>query len=292
MCKKMISAVLAAATAISLSATAFAAETADPSHKAMEVGTLVSTPEIKMTYPTVAAVVLNPYKMKVALTATAGKDPTVKADASKGDDSTVLSADMTFTNGGDSAVQITVTGSVTAVTTVDSKGNALLNADGEATDSIGSNGQAVDENGKNVSATSKITFATAAIKQPTWDTKGEKIVAGETKNSVLLYVEVGESAVSGSTVTYTYSGAYDSKSDKQMLLSNKETKKALCTLGVSDTKDKTANVAQMKVCGDVATAPTLGWDQVAKTDSIKVALVFDVSPVAPLPEKPVTTTAP
>ena len=172
--KKLISAVLAAATALSLSASAFAATvTDDPAHKEMEVGTLVSTPEIKVTYPTVAAVVLNPYKMKVALTAAAGKDPTVKADASKGDDSTVLSADMTFTNGGDSAVQITVTGSVQAVTTVDSKGAPLLNEDGDPTDSIGTNGPAVDQTTKKaISASSKITFASAAIKQPAWDAKG------------------------------------------------------------------------------------------------------------------------
>ena len=202
MCKKMISAVLAAATAISFSASAFAAETTDPSHKAMEVGTLVSTPTINITWPTAAAVVLNPYKMRVKVTAAAGKAPTVADDtAAKVDGDTVISPEMVFSNKGNSEVQISVTGSVTPWTTVDAKGEALVNADGDPTDSLGKNGQAVDANGRNVSATSKITIATAAIKQPTWDAKGEKIVAGETKNSVLLYVEAATAVTEGSKVT-------------------------------------------------------------------------------------------
>ena len=303
MCKKMISAVLAAATAVSMSASAFAATTtADPSHKEMEVGTLVSTPTINITWPTVAAVVLNPYKMKVKVTATAGKAPTV-ADGTAATDptDTVISPELVFSNKGNSEVQISVTGSVAAYTTVDKNGNALVDKEGNPTNSLATGDQAPwdatapsgqkDSEGNPIlgkaitGLTSKISIVTAAIKQPTWDAKGEKLVAGETKNSVLIYVEAGTETTEGSKKVYTYADAYDAKNTNQMVLNNKEATKALVNVAA-----KTGE-AHLQVRGDVATAPTIGWDKVAKTDGITVNLIFDASPVAPLPEKPVTTPA-
>ena len=300
MCKKMISAVLAAATALSLSASVFAAETTDPSHKALDVGTVVSTPTINVTWPTAAAVVLNPYKMRVKVTAAAGKAPTIADDtAAKEDGDTVISPELTFLNKGNSEVQISVTASVAAYTTVDKNGNALVDKDGNPTNSLATGDKApwdatapsgqkdADGNpilGKAITGlSSKITIATAAIKQPTWDAKGEKLVAGETKNSVLIYVEAATETVNGSKKEYTYAEAFDTKNTNQMLLNNKDTTKALVNVAA-----KTGE-ARIQVRGDVATAPTIGWDKVAKTDGIDVKLVFDASPVAPLPEKPVTT---
>ena len=301
--KKLISAVLAAATALSLSASAFAAETADPSHHAMDVGTLVSTPTINMTWPTVAAVVLNPYKMKVKVTATAGKAPTTADDtAATAKNDTVMGPEMTFANKGNSDVSIIVTGSVSLWTTVDSKGNPLVDKDGNPTksnatgdkapwDATAPSGQKNEDGspilGKVITSgmTPKISLATTAIKQPTWDAKGEKIVAGETKNSVLLYIEAGTATKTGSTTTYTYADAFSTTNTSQMLLTAKDTTKTLATV---EAKTGTINLA---VRGDVATAPTIGWDKVAKTDGFDLNLVFDVSPVAPLPEKPVTTPA-
>ena len=67
-----------------------------------------------------------------------------------------------------------------------------------------------------------------------------------------------------------------------MILTTKDTTKALFNVAAK------TGVANIQVRGDVATAPTLGWDKVAKTDGINVNLIFDASPVAPLPEKPVT----
>lgn len=289
MYKKIVSAVLAAATAISISTSAFAAETTDPSHKAMEVGTLVSTPTINITWPTVAAVVLNPYKMRVKVTAAAGKAPTVADDTSmKVDGDTVLSPEMVFSNKGNSEVQISVTGSVAAYTTVDKNGNALVDKDGNPTNSLATGDKAPWDAATSkaiTSLTSKITIATAAIKQPAWDSSGTKLVAGETKNSVLLYVEVGTPVVEGSKTTYTYASGFDTKNTNQMILSTKDTTKALFTVAAK------TGVANIQVRGDVATAPTLGWDKVAKTDGVDVKLVFDASPVAPLPPKPEVTTA-
>lgn len=299
MCKKMISAVLAAATALSLSASVFAAETTDPSHKAMEVGTLVSTPTINITWPTVAAVVLNPYKMKVKVTATAGKDPTVADDTTAtAKDDTVMGPELTFANKGNSEVQISVTGSVSLWTTVDAKGNALVDKDGNPTksnatgdkapwDATAPSGQKNEDGtpilGKAITSglTPKISLATTAIKQPTWDAKGEKIVAGDTKNSVLLYVEAGTPDATGKT--FTYADTFSTTNTSQMLLTAKDTTKALVTIAA---KTGTAN---LQIRGDVATAPTIGWDKVAKTDGFDLHLVFDASPVAPLPPKPETT---
>lgn len=303
MYKKIVSAVLAAATALSLSATAFAAAAADPSHKEMEVGTLVATPTISITWPTTAGVVLNPYKMKTKVTLAAGKAPTVADDTTAtAKDDTVMSPELLFLNKGNSEVQISVTGSVAAYTTVDKNGNPLVDKDGNPTNSLGTGDQAPwdatapsgqrDEDGNPIlgkaitGLTSKIAIATAVIKQPTWDATGTKIVAGDTKNSVLLYVEVGTPVVEGSKTTYTFLDKFDTRNTTQMLLTTKETTKALCTIAA-----KTGS-ATLQVRGDVATAPTIGWDKVAKTDGIDVKLVFDASPVAPLPEKPVTTPAP
>ncbi|MDE6725401.1 MAG: hypothetical protein K2J79_07325 [Ruminiclostridium sp.] len=300
--KKLISAVLAAATALSLSASAFAAETKDPAHQVMEVGTLVSTPTINITWPTTAAVVLNPYKMKIKVTAAAGKAPTVADDTTAtAKDDTVMSPEMTFSNKGNSDVQISVTGSINAYTTVDKNGNPLVDKNGQPTNSLATGDEAPwdatapsgqkdgDGNpilGKAITGlTSKISIVTAAIKQPTWDAKGEKLIAGETKNSVLVYVEVATETKEGSKVTYSYANGYDVKNTNQMVLNTKETTKALFNVAAK------TGTAQVQVRGDVATAPTLGWDKVAKTDGVKVNLIFDASPVAPLPPKPETTPA-
>lgn len=296
MYKKIVSAVLAAATAVTFSASAFAASTtADPSHKEMDVGTLVSTPTINITWPTAAAVVLNPYKMKVKVTVAAGKDPTVADDtALKVDGDTVLAPELAFQNKGNSEVQISITGSVNAYTTVDKAGNALVDKDGNPTNSLATGDQVAwnptggtDKSGAPITGlTSKITIATAAIKQPTWSGVGDsaKLTAGETKNSVLLYVEVGTPDAAGKV--FTYSGAFDAKSTNQMILNTKDTTKALFTVAAK------TGVQNIKVCGDVATTPAIGWDKVAKTDGISVKLVFDASPVAPLPPKPTEATTP
>lgn len=305
MYKKIVSAVLAAATAVTFSASAFAASTtADPSHKEMDVGTLVSTPTINITWPTAAAVVLNPYKMRVKVTlGTGGKAPTVADDtALKVDGDTVLAPELAFQNKGNSEVQISITGSVNAYTTVDKAGNALVDKDGNPTNSLATGDKAPwdatapsgqkDEDGNPIlgkaitSLSSKITIATAAIKQPTWSGVGDsaKLTAGETKNSVLLYVEAGTPDAAGKV--FTYSGAFDAKSTNQMILNTKDTTKALFTVAAK------TGVQNIKVCGDVATAPAIGWDKVAKTDGISVKLVFDASPVAPLPPKPTEAPTP
>lgn len=268
--KKLISVVMAAATALSLSVSAFATSAADPSHKELDVDTQLSTPTINITWPTTAGVVLNPYKMKVKYApGSGGKPGTVTDDTTaSADDSTIISPEMQFQNKGNSEVAITVTGSVSATTTFNDKGESLGN----------------DEEGNAITAVSKkVTFATAPIKQPSYDKTG-KLVAGETKNLVLIYLEVGE--LDASSKKYTYSGAYDKNNANQMILSTKDTSKKLFTIPA---KTGTANV---KVCGDVATAPTIGWDQIAKTETVNVKLVFDASPVAPLPEKPAETTTP
>lgn len=296
MYKKIVSAVLAAATAVTFSASAFAASTtADPSHKEMDVGTLVSTPAINITWPTTAGVVLNPYKTKIKVTLAAGKAPSVADDTAttnKGD--TVISPELVFSNKGNSEVQISVTGSVNAYTTVDKAGAPLLDKDGNPTNSLATGDQVAwnptggtDKSGAPITGlTSKITIATAAIKQPTWSGVGDsaKLTAGETKNSVLLYVEAGTPDATGKV--FTYADSFDTKNTRQMLLGTKDVTKALFTIAAK------TGVQNAQVRGDVATAPTIGWDKVAKTDGISVKLVFDASPIAPLPPKPTEATTP
>ena len=297
--KKIISAVLAAATALSLSASAFAATTtADPSHVELDVASTIASPVIAIKWPTNAGVALNPYKMKVTPTVTAGKID-VKDDASKGTDDTIICPDLVIDNStGTSSVSIIATASVVAYTTVDKNGDPLKDKDGNPTTSIAvgdakavvadlntDGTQKTEADGTTLKwkaatpAALKTSFVSAAIKQPTWvkDSKGEyKLQAGETKNAVLLCL-VG--AVSTGTNTYAF-GDLDVKGENVLVLSNKEATKSVLTVAA---KGKGC----IKFRGDVATTPTIGWDQVKKTEGIKVNVIFDASPVAPIPEKPV-----
>lgn len=255
--KKLISLFMAAVTAVSLSVSVFAASA---SHSELDVDTNLGIPKINMKWPTTAGVVFNPYKMKVKydLPSAANGTDSVTVDNADGDDSTVISPELVFTNEGESDVSVKVTASVTA---------AALNDGGDT--HLTSDNQTVSE---------KIKFASAPIRQPSYDSEGN-FDPGETENVVLLYLEVGHT---DDYVNWTYADSYDQSNASQMLLSNTETSKKLFT--VSKKNGDNTNVAHLKICGDMAIAPTIGWDQIALTETIDVKLVFDASPVAPLPE--------
>lgn len=258
--KKIISAVLVIAAALSMSASAFAASAADPAHHETDIDTKMSIPVLNIKWPTSASVVLNPYKMKVKYT----DIDTVRTfeaspDDASADSSTIISPELVFSNKGSSDVAITVTGSVSATTTVNDKGISL----------------GVDEYNNPITAVSnKISFASGPIEQPEYDSEGNR-VAGETGNVVLLYLEVGQPVTDNGTTTYTYSDSYDENNDNQMLLGTNNTSKRLFTIAA---KNGTANI---KICGDMSIEPIISWDKIAQTENIDIKLVFDASPVTP-----------
>lgn len=263
--KKIISAVLVIAAALSMSASAFAASAADPTHHETDVETEMSIPVINITWPTSASVVLNPYRMKVNYTDETGARSGTSVSGAEADSSTIISPELVFSNKGSSDVAITVTGSVTATTTVNERGELL----------------GVDKFNNPITAvSSKISFATSAIEQPSFDSEGN-FIAGETDNVILLYLEVGQPVTDNGGTTYTYTGVYDENNNNQMLLGTKNTSKKLFTIPAEN------GSANIKICGDMSTNPTIGWDRIADTEEINVKLVFDASPVAPVPDKPV-----
>ena len=60
-----------------------------------------------------------------------------------------------------------------------------------------------------------------------------------------------------------------------MLLSSRETTKEL--FSISPKEGDKAGVTNLKIFGDISTDPALDWEVVAKTDTVKISLVFDVS---------------
>lgn len=293
--KQLISAVLAAATALSLSATAFAAASTDKSHFEVPVDTLVTTPKIDITWPTTAGIVLNPYTMSITVTSSAsGVTTKVDTTGKTGDDSTVISPELKFTSKSEAEVKITVTGSIAATTMYDDKGNRLTiqdtNDDGSLKfEADGKTKVMTDTNPDGTPVTkpsTKIKIATAPLKQPTWDATGTKLTPGDTYNSIFLYFEAAASTTGSSTsVTGVYSDKFATSNTNQMVLTSKDTSKELFRIPLNGT-------ACAKVRGDVSTMPTVGWDKIVKTEEVNIKLIFDASPVAKLPEPPAVTTAP
>lgn len=238
----------------------------DTSNDTPEVA-LAQIPTIDVTWPTTAGVVLNPYKMKIKMTPSAdGKAPVIAEDPD-GKGETLLSNELSFINNGSCEVNVSVTGSVSAVTTVDSSGNKLVDSEGNPV----------------TTPSEQIVIANAPIKQPQWDSEGTSIIQGDTSNSVFIYLEASDKLdATGKNGVYT--GVYDSKNKNQMLLTIQETTKDL--FSISAKEGSKAGVTNLKICGDISTAPSVGWDKVAKTDNIKIILVFDVSLVTPVTENP------
>lgn len=230
-------------------------------------GALAQVPTIDITWPTTAGVVLNPYKMKIKMTPSAdGKAPVIVEDPN-GKGETLLSNELSFINNGSCEVNVSVTGSVTAVTTVDSSGNKLVDSEGNPV----------------TTPSEQIIIATAPIKQPEWNSEGTSIIQGDTNNSVFIYLEASDKLdATGKNGVYT--GVYDSKNKNQMLLTIQETTKDL--FSISAKEGSKAGVTNLKIFGDISTAPSVGWDKVAKTDNIKIILVFDVSFVTSASENP------
>lgn len=221
-------------------------------------GALEKEPTINVIWPTTAGIVLNPYKMKINLSVSAdGSRPVIYDDPGSSGD-TILSNELAFINNGDSKVNISVTGSVYAVSTVDDSGNTMM-----------------DDQGNPVTTPSKmITIATTPIAQPHWNDYGTDIISGEARNSVFIYLEATDRLVPGETKGI-YSGYYDSRNENQMLLSDTETTKDL--FSISPMEDGKAGITNLKIFGDVSTDPIVDWETVTKTDTIKISLIFDVS---------------
>ena len=114
--KKIVSTILAATMALSLSATAFAAGGAatDPLKQSTEIAGTTQAPTIAITVPATGAVVVNPYKMEVS----------PSGGTTSGDEVTdqIISATQWVENKSNVAMKVaaTVTGKV--------EGNAKLNA--------------------------------------------------------------------------------------------------------------------------------------------------------------------
>ena len=237
--------------------TTSAETTPDESGDGSKDNPLDKVPTINVTWPATAGVVLNPYKMKINMTPSSdGNNPIISEDP-EGKGETVLSNELAFVNNGDCDVNVSVTGSVYAVSNVDNSGNT--------------------------SPSKKITIATSPIKQPEWNATGTDIIAGEAKNSVFIYLEASDQLDSSGTKGI-YAGEYDSNNKNQMVLSTRETTKEL--FSISAKKGDRAGVTNLKIFGDISTDPAVDWDVVAKTDSVKISLVFDVSLADPLSEDP------
>lgn len=234
---------------------------------------LVEVPTINVTWPTTAGIVLNPYKMKIKMTLSSDGNKPIISEDPNGKGETVLSNELAFINNGDCEVNVSVTGSVYAVSTVDSNGNVLLDGQGNPA----------------TTPSSLITIATAPIKQPEWNAGGTDIVEGDRRNSVFIYLEASDQLDSTGTQGI-YSGEYDSSNKNQMVLSTGETTKEL--FGISAKNGDKAGVTNLKIFGDISTDPAVNWGVVAKTDRVKVSLVFSASLAEPLPEKPLTEETP
>lgn len=228
-------------------------------------GSLGKVPTINVTWPTTAKVVLNPYKIKIKMSSSDGQEPVISEDPeAKGE--TILSNELAFVNNGNCKVNVFVTGSVSAVTTVDSKGNAL-----------------VDSEGNPVTMPSKqITIATSPIQQPVWDSSGTNEIDSDKNNSVFIYLEASD-RMDSTGKNGIYSGAYDSSNENQMILSTVETTKNL--FSISPKEDGNAGVTNLKIFGDVSTSPAVSWDLVASTDNIKISLIFNVVPAQTPPKE-------
>lgn len=261
MTKKLISVFLAAAAALSFSASAFAES---GSHE-VNVDALMMIPAVNITWPTKAKIILNPYQMSVAPTS---------AEYSGSEYDTLISPELSVINNGETEIRINVSGSVTPWTTVDEKGRLLRDRNGKETNSLATGSRAaVDQTNTDrlINAVPKITVADDIIVHPGYDENGEHS-AGETENKVLVYIEVFDKA-------YGYAGGYSKDNPNQILLgTDKVSDRALTVIEAGDT-------VKIKLCGDVSTEPTVPWLEVADTDGIDIHLIFSACPVAPLPEK-------
>lgn len=214
--------------------------------------TISQVSTINIVWPTSVSVVFNPYRLKIK--ANENEDHSVTfTEGSDGSSETVLSSEMAFINKGDCEVKVTVTGSVSAVTSTDLYGNPLLDSKGNPTSKPSEN----------------IVFIDKPIDSYHTD-------YGPKKNAILLYLEAttqfdstGEHGV--------YRGMYDRDYEKQMLLRVEETTKNLFNIAPNDgEKDGITNV---KICGDMETEPDIGWNEVSRTDQIKIILVFEAVPI-------------
>lgn len=103
-------------------------------------------------------------------------------------------------------------------------------------------------------------------------TQGTKAV---TTNSVFMYFEIGEATADDGSGDPTWGTAYDSKSEKQILVGAKAVKKAnMLTMAAGDT---TATYAAYHLTGDAASAPTTAW---TGNDKVDVSIAFTFTPTA------------
>lgn len=265
MTKKLISAFLAAAAALSFSSSAFASASVESNSHEIDVNALMMIPAVNITWPTKAKIILNPYQMSVAPTS---------AEYSGSEYDTLISPELSVVNNGETEIRINVSGSVTPWTTVDANGRLLRDRNGNVTNSIATGSRAaVDQTNTDrlIKAVPKITVADDIIIHPGYDENGE-YSAGETENKVLVYIEAFDKA-------YGYAGGYSKDNPNQILLgTDKVSDRALTVIEAGDT-------AKIKLGGDVATEPAVPWLEVADTDGIDIHLIFSASPVAPLPDK-------
>lgn len=229
--------------------------------------TITEVSTINIVWPTSVGVVFNPYRLKIKMTESEADHSVTFAESSDGSSETVLSNEMSFINKGDTEVKVTVKGSVSAVTTVDSNGKTLYDSEGNPTTRPSTNIVFTDEpiNLFNIGNASR-------------------------KNAILLYLEA-TTQFDSSGQHGVYSGVFDKRNENQMLLGTEETTKNLFNIAPKN-GDKDG-VTNLKICGDMETEPDIGWDIVSKTDKINIILVFEAVPVESPPDEsaPVETTA-
>ena len=214
--------------------------------------TISQVPSIDIVWPTSVSVVFNPYRLKIK--ANENEDHSITfTEGSDGSSETVLSGEMAFINKGNCEVKVTVTGSVSAVTSTDFYGNPILNNKGEPTTKPSEN----------------IVFVDKPI--DSYNTDGEA-----KKNAILLYLEA-TSQFDSTGVHGIYNGMYDRDNENQMLLGNKEVSKNL--FNIAPRVGEKDGVTNVKICGDMETEPDVSWNEVSRTDQIKIILVFEAVPV-------------
>ena len=177
------------------------------------------------------------------------------------------------------APTIKITVPATGTVTVNPYKMAVSVGGSDVTDQIISATQYI-ENASNVAikvsaqvtgtAAGNLAFATAT-------TQGTKAV---TTNSVFMYFEMDVADKNDGTADPTWATAYDSKSNKQILVSTKATKKTdMVTLaaGTSTAAASTGGYAAFHLAGDAASAPTSAWTDADKAD---VAIAFTFTPTS------------
>lgn len=209
---------------------------------------LAEKPVIEIVWPTTMGVILNPYKMNVKISEDTENDKLNFTESSDGSSNTVISNELSFINNGNTEIKVTVTGSVSALTDADGKGHTK--------------------------PSDKIVFADDNIEQPGWNAEGTVYSEGETRNAILLFLEVA-SGLDNDGKSGIYSKVFDKNNKNQMLLGPEKASRHL--FNISPKTENGAGITKIKLFGDLAADPDISWYEVLQTDYVNISLVFDVS---------------